>query len=256
MNKQLIYDIGTFDGSDTDHYLKMGYHVVSVEANPVLANKAKERFKKQIDSGQLTLLNVGISNETGENIEFWINDTNFEWSSFIKEIGCRAGTSCHRIEITTTTTDALFKKYGVPFYLKVDIEGNDIHCINGLNEADLPKYFSCEAQEVGWLDKLKEKGYTKFKIINQGDNFNELDIRKEKSKFHYYRMFLIKGIKNRTQHFIHFKYPLKSSGPFGENSKGEWKSYEEVRELYLAFFQFEKNIPINDISHFDFHATY
>lgn len=37
MNAQLIYDIGAHLGEDTDFYLKKGFKVVAIEANPFLA---------------------------------------------------------------------------------------------------------------------------------------------------------------------------------------------------------------------------
>jgi len=61
---------------------------------------------------------------------------------------------------------------------------------------------------------------------------------------------------HRTSDFIDWKFPIKSSGPFGEDTDGAWKSADEVALLFKEHFQFEKNIPLSTISWFDFHATY
>jgi hypothetical protein len=37
MDGNLIYDFGMHDGADTDYYLRKGFRVVAVEADPLLA---------------------------------------------------------------------------------------------------------------------------------------------------------------------------------------------------------------------------
>ncbi|RPJ37014.1 MAG: hypothetical protein EHM27_14275 [Deltaproteobacteria bacterium] len=47
-----------------------------------------------------------------------------EWSSLIREIGARGG-QYHEIWVDVVRLDTLFEKYGIPYYLKIDIEGMD-----------------------------------------------------------------------------------------------------------------------------------
>ena len=252
---QLIFDIGFHKGEDAKYYLEQGYRVIAVEANPLLADFGKKKFKKQIDTGQLILLNIGIADVSGK-LEFWINDFCSEWSSFDKEIGCRGGTQCHKVEVECIRTEELINQYGIPYYLKIDIEGYDIFCLKTINKNKIPQYISCEVSSLDCLYALKDLGYTKFKIINQGDRFKELIIDREKSTFHHYKRYLINGIQHRTSKFIDWKFPIKSSGPFGEDTDGTWKTAEEIVELYHAYHQYEKNRALSTISWFDFHATY
>lgn len=254
MNSKLIFDIGFHKGEDSKHYLDLGYKVIAVEANPLLVDFGKRKFANHIKSGQLVLLNKGIANKN-ETLTFWINDKCSEWSSFDKNIGCRDNTPCHSVAIDCIKTADLINEYGIPFYMKIDIEGYDIYCIESLHPNQIPKYISCEAQQIEWLDTIYDKGYRKFKIINQADRFNELIIQREKSSMHHYKRYLINGIMHRTSEFISWKFPIKSSGPFGENTKGSWKTIDEVKKLYSEYFQFEKKEPLSTISWFDFHAT-
>src|SRR5262245_43578507 len=53
----LIYDVGMEDGTDTGFYLKKGFRVVAVEADPELASRARERFSDEIAAGRLVVLN-------------------------------------------------------------------------------------------------------------------------------------------------------------------------------------------------------
>ena len=82
----LIYDIGMHVGQDTEFYLKKGFRVVAVEANPVLADEQRNRFENAISAGQLFLINKGIATQRG-TFPFYVNDTLSEWSSFNEEIG-------------------------------------------------------------------------------------------------------------------------------------------------------------------------
>jgi len=49
MDAQLIYDVGAQLGEDTDFYLRKGFKVVAIEANPPLAEGLRE------DSGGMFL---------------------------------------------------------------------------------------------------------------------------------------------------------------------------------------------------------
>lgn len=164
--ENLIYDVGFHKGEDTRVYLREGFRVVAIEANPLLAEEGKKLFAKEIQDGRLTLLNIGVGNEFGE-LDFWVNDYLTEWSSFDKSAGCRSGSACHSVKVKCIPLTEVFKEYGVPFYFKVDIEGYDIYCLQQIDPACKPKYLSTEAWSVEWLRLLHEKGYTKFKIINQ-----------------------------------------------------------------------------------------
>src|SRR6266542_3146165 len=70
MNKHLIFDLGFFNGDDTDFYLRKGYNVVAIEGDPGSVKKGMERFKNQIADGKLTLINKAISDKKGM-VEFF-----------------------------------------------------------------------------------------------------------------------------------------------------------------------------------------
>lgn len=256
---ELVFDIGMHIGEDSRHYLKKGYKVIAVEANPILAQKNAVKFKKHIDAGQLTILNVGIADKE-DVLPFYVNHRLTEWSSFDKEIGTRNNTAHHVVDVPCVTTRSLFEKYGMPYYLKVDIEGFDHYCLLDIPETgNKPKYVSCEAVYLDWLDILKVKGYTKFKIINQANNFNPVDLKQEAAPFFGRSEIIKNGIKLRIQKylpFIPFKHMYGSTGPAAEETKGPWLSYEAVKDTYLRFYQYEKKIPLNSGSWFDFHATF
>ena len=66
MNPKLIYDVGMHNGDDTAYYLWRGFRVVAIEPNPGLVATAAERFRREIEAGELKVLNVAVAAEDGE----------------------------------------------------------------------------------------------------------------------------------------------------------------------------------------------
>ena len=62
----IIFDIGMHRGEDTDFYLKKGFTVVGVEANPALVQECRKRFQSQIENGQLHIIDKAIAEVAGE----------------------------------------------------------------------------------------------------------------------------------------------------------------------------------------------
>jgi FkbM family methyltransferase len=257
MEKRLIFDIGMHIGQDSANYLDEGFRVVAIEANPLLVEQNTKKFKKHIDDGSLTILNVGISDKEGV-LPFYINQKTSEWSSFDFQLGSRNNTPYEVKNIPCVTTASLFQKYGLPYYLKVDIEGYDFYCINDLPDvkrAPGVKYVSCEATDISLLETLHEKGYTKFKLLHQGFNFTPINLKLERNPLFPKFLFLYSGVRLKFRNIIRTKYPYSSSGPIPEKTKGEWLSYEETKHQFNSFYRPGLG-ALNDKSWFDFHATY
>jgi FkbM family methyltransferase len=127
MDKHLIYDVGAYDGADTAYYLRQGYRVVSIEADPTLADELRTRFATEVSAGHCTILNVGVADEAGE-ATFYVSELPI-WSSFDKAMATRAGFAAREIRVECRTFQSIMQKHGVPFFLKVDIEGHDHLCV-------------------------------------------------------------------------------------------------------------------------------
>lgn len=255
MIPDLIYDVGMHNGDDTAHYLSKGFRVIAVEADPALVERARERFAEPIRRGQLQVLNVAIGpNE--EPAKFWICDEKSEWNSFDFGIASRHGMPCHSIIVQCLRFRTLLERYGVPCYLKIDIEGNDYYCVSDLDPRDLPKYLSFEMAHLEHLVALRQLGYTRFKLILQNDH-SQLAVdpfrareRVKRELRHYPRLYRVaSGVMSVPRRLAagpwrprpacpnsrRQLYPPGSSGPFGEETDGPWRTLDEVAYTWVAF---------------------
>ncbi len=276
MNQQLIYDIGMHNGDDTAYYLSLGYKVVSIDASPDLVQKAMIRFKESIRENKLTILNLGISAEES-NMDFYLNKVNSVWNSFDKEIGERGGGGYDIVKVKTDSLDHVMSKQGVPYYMKIDIEGNDILCLISLLKCEeKPLYISVEVNNEELIHKLYELGYRKFKIIDQFKFlplelpiFREFKLYKQHYAFKHSMNFFVRVARKLTGKFVdqyyegqyrklfNYDHPEGSSGPFGEALPGKWMSYEEVLKVYHFYkTTFEKSKRFGGFNFWiDMHAT-
>jgi FkbM family methyltransferase len=214
-----IFDVGLHVGQDTDFYLAKGFHVLAIEANPVLIAAARAKFAEAIQQGRLLLLNLGITPEPGE-FTFYVNKTHSEWSSFVKELGEREG-FFEEVSVPCVAMDEVFAAFGVPYYLKVDIEGGDIDVVKPLvNLPVKPQYVSVENGNGGLLECLHDAGYDRFKFINQAQ-VNQMKCPQP----------ALEG------HDIDYTFPFGASGPFGEETIGQWLTYEEIARVIDAYWQ-------------------
>jgi FkbM family methyltransferase len=176
--EKIVYDIGFHIGQDTDYYLKKGFKVVAVDADPVLIENGKNKFIKYISNGQLVLVNRAVYEEDDAEVDFFVAE-NSEWSSLVPEYAGRNNISTRHIRIKTTRLDSLFQKYGMPYFLKIDIEGYDVNALRTLTKELAPKYISVEAlsltathlpseaEALATLNQLQRLGYTKFRLVDQ-----------------------------------------------------------------------------------------
>ena len=116
----------------------------------------------------------------------------------------------HTVEVPARTFQDILRETGVPYYIKVDIEGSDMLCAHALRSLPkLPPFFSMESR-VGYkglaavlieLSTLHRLGYRRFAYVDQRWN------------------------------------PPLTSGPFGECIDATWLTYgqAQVEAIWLHF---------------------
>jgi FkbM family methyltransferase len=264
----LIFDIGANNGDDTAYYLREGFRVVAIEANPTLAAQIERRFAADTSSGRLTVLNVGIARRA-ETLPFWVNDEHSVWSSFCRDLGGREGNRCHSVPVRCLPLGTLIEEHGIPHYVKIDIEGYDSVGLDSLTPQNRPPYISCEVSHGDdFIERLHALGYRRFKLVNQ-ETFtgatpvfdHELafrGLRKLCVRLPAAKRFVPDGIRTDFDTFVRlsgYPFPHGSSGPFAEKTWGEWRSkddvlqrYDDIRRRYLR-----ARIPLEHCW-FDVHA--
>lgn len=227
----LIFDVGMHDGKDTSFYLHRGYKVVAVEANPQMCERAAERFKEALKKGQLRIENVAI-HESEEVRPFYISEID-QWCSFDLSMASREHHSYTTVPMQCTTLSTLFQKYGVPYYLKIDIEGADTYCLKSLSAECLPRYLSLECGKDFTSDvhRLHELGYKRFKLIDQANLLSHPHHLQE-SRIQELRRRAKRKLKNLKagRWRDEWMFDGGSSGPFGDESDGPWLSVGSVLE--------------------------
>jgi len=247
MTSGLVMDIGAHNGNDTAHYLSRGFNVVAVEANPALCTQLRARFGTELSDGTLQLVEAAISNRIGL-IDFWVNDTQTEWSSIVEEVGERGG-AARRISVPTVTMEYLFGKFGAPYYLKIDIERADVHCLRSIRPNDRPSYVSVEAHELEYLFLLRAAGYNAFKCVDQMSHND-----KQVPRFTRLRR-MTEKIQRRVLH-VNQRFPKGSSGPMPDETIGTWQTLEQTAYEWLHFnFGYQRRTRLYCHSWIDFHAT-
>ncbi len=233
----LIYDVGMHKGEDTDFYLKKGFKVVSFEADPTLIEYCKDKFREAIKDGQLAIVEgaiVDFSNDADNrtHVRFFKNKNISVWGTVVENWARRnehLGAESEIIEVAAVDFKKCLSLYGIPYYLKIDIEGSDIICLRALLEFESkPNYISIESDKLSF-DRLKEEfllfkslGYTSFQAINQAD------ISKQKEP------------KEGEGNFANQIFNRGASGLFGKDLPAQWKSEQEILKQYKHIFRMYK----------------
>lgn len=241
-----IYDVGMHNGQDTAFYLKKGFRVIAIEANPELAARAIRHFKSFIDKGQLRIINVGIADSNSPNgLSFFVNEHQSEWSSFREETAARNNSPVHRVTVPTRTLASVIQEYGDPYFVKIDIEDLDRVALESLLTLKCKaKFVSVENGNQGMLHMLIEAGYDSFKYIQQ-NNIPNMQLER----------------LAREGDYAGHLFPFGASGPFGEETPGTWKRADEIEKEISKVWDvngFEKRAGHDDRIHgwFDLHARH
>ena len=164
-NGDLFFDIGAHLGEKSKQFLRKNLRTIMLEPLPECVehlklvfsnNKNIEIIQKAVGqkSGKM-LLEVNTKNPT-------ISTMAKRWKSgrFSKEKWDK------KIEVEMTTLDELIKVYGVPNYIKVDVEGFELEVLLGLTQkvGIISFEFSSEFFDhaITCLDHLNKFNYTEY----------------------------------------------------------------------------------------------
>jgi FkbM family methyltransferase len=188
----LIFDIGFNVGEFTqtcfNKYKECS--VIAVEANPNLCNAVSQHF---FTNYNFSLLNNLVSNEEGEEIDFYISHNatgvstastefmeNSRFTKGSKHLGENSINWAAPIKVQSITIDAMIERYGMPDLIKIDVEGYELTVLSGLTQKANDICFEWHEEEKDNLYKILEHlqslGYEQFGVIgwfDEGDVFEK-----------------------------------------------------------------------------------
>ena len=224
----LIIDAGMCTGEDSEFYLKKGFSVVGIEANPDLVADLRSKFAAQVADQRLVIVSGAIT-AGGEEALFNILPV-LQWGSVENHYAARnrndKGMVGEKITVPGVRFGDLLEQHGIPHYLKVDIEGEDLTCLRELGRfRERPRFVSCEVDYLDFeinfslVSSLWELGYRRFKIVPQGrhDQANRG-----------------KRYQDLSGNLFEHSFPPGSSGPFGDEAPGRWIGIDRILPTFGA----------------------
>jgi FkbM family methyltransferase len=175
-------------GEDTELFLAVSYDVIGIEANPTLVEAASNRFAAEIESGRLEIICTAIAEHRGR-VPFAISDAHTAWGSLDPVMIDRnerlGGASYRYVEIDAVRFGDILERYGIPHYLKIDIEGADMACVRALRPFDgRPAFVSLETSATSnqaraddvfaEIAELWTLGYRRFRYKDQSGGVTEV----------------------------------------------------------------------------------
>jgi FkbM family methyltransferase len=205
MLADLVYDVGMHNGKDTAAFLAERFRVVAIEANPAYAAAARAQFAEAISTRRLHLVEAAIAEHDGTTEFFLCRTPDTAWSTLEPDVARNRTAEEHAVyetvQVVCRPFETILREHGVPYYLKIDIEGSDVLCLRALHAfGSRPRYVSLEIMRERAYEDLCELvalGYSEFKLLNQALNEDP-----------------------------------ETAGAFGEDTPGRWLSLAELLPLY------------------------
>lgn len=168
----LIFDIGANQGYKTDIFLRLGARVVAVDPDEENQRLLRQRFLKyRITPKKVDIEGRAVSDAISIQT-MWIdapgsakNTLNTKWVEILrndpKRFGQRLDFAGEK-QVETVTLEKLIATYGIPFFIKIDVEGHEPSVLRGLNrsvpylsfEVNLPEF---QVEGLQCIDILRER---------------------------------------------------------------------------------------------------
>jgi FkbM family methyltransferase len=133
----LVFDIGAHAGNRTRAFAALGCRVVAVEPQPDFAGLLRALFAA---SRQVTVIQASVGERVGRSALSisertpTVTTLDEEWrNARAREPDFRHVRWDDRVEVETTTVDALIERFAVPAFVKIDVEGGEAGVLAGLN---------------------------------------------------------------------------------------------------------------------------
>lgn len=159
----LCFDIGAHTGDKTKVFLRCGARVVAVEPLPDCVDRLARRF----GGDEVVLVPEAIGREPGSaTLHIGENRTmstlSTDWIDKVREGRLKHRSWPQSVDVSVTTLDDLIERFGVPDFVKIDVEGFEIEVLAGLSRAIPALCFEFTPEDIAsaqrCIDRLAELG--------------------------------------------------------------------------------------------------
>jgi FkbM family methyltransferase len=166
----LVFDVGAHVGDRVASFHRLGARVVAVEPQPSMVRALRLIYGR---SKSVAIEALAVGREPGR-ARMLLNVDNPTVSSlspaFVEAAHGAPGWETERwnetIDVAVTTLDALIAKYGVPAFIKLDVEGFEAEALSGLSQVvhAVSFEFTTIQRDVGLacIERCAAMGYRRF----------------------------------------------------------------------------------------------
>jgi FkbM family methyltransferase len=179
----LIFDIGANDGHKTAAFLSLSNKVVCCEPDARSFQTLQIRFRNK--KKRVFIENKALADQEGAE-EFYIhhegsafNTLNERWKDILEKDQLQKWNekiifNDTPVEVTTTTLDILIEKYGLPEFIKIDVEGYEEQVLKGLSQKVPFISFECllpdfKSEILSCINRLEQLSSHSSYNIAQGE---------------------------------------------------------------------------------------
>lgn len=167
----IVFDIGANIGENTALLANLGARVVAVEPLAQCAAAITAAIREDADV-QIEQCAIGSHAGTLElavcSRALDISSASPEWISIMQRAGMARGPWDERAVVPVTTLDSLIERYGLPRFVKVDVEGYEVEALQGLSQRvdviSLETHRAALENSLACLERLCELGFERFAI--------------------------------------------------------------------------------------------
>jgi FkbM family methyltransferase len=182
----LVFDVGAHRGQRTAVFAKLGARVIAVEPDETNRRVLSRRYPRgRLSAGSVEVVGKAVS-EDGSGATLWVhapgsglNSLSPKWVRSLGADDRRFGSKVEfagRQRVETTTLESLMNAFGVPHYIKIDVEGHEASVLRGLRrpvaflsfEVNLPEFLPEGIECVEILSRLDKGGRFNWSADCQG----------------------------------------------------------------------------------------